>query len=112
MGFFQPLSIAYRIYFDEFITLGKGYLIDKTDFLRLIQMARKNVATEINIKHSWQKSGLFSIDFEGFFMESFLIDPQVVLDRLGLKLLEPESRLITPPVIESDNVSVTSTTAE
>ncbi len=112
VGFFQPLSTAYRTHLDEFTTLEKGYSIDKTDFLRLIQMARKNAATETNIKHSWQKSGLFPVDSEGFLTKSFSIDPQVVLDRLGLKLPEPESRPTTPPVIESDNVPVTPTTAE
>ncbi len=70
-------------------------------------MARKNTATEKNIKHSWQKSGLFPIDFE-----TFPIDPQVVLDRVSLKLPEPESRPTTPPVMESDDVPVTPTTAE
>ena len=112
VGFFQPLLIVYRKYFDEYITLGKGYLIDKTDFLRLIQLARKDAVTETNIKHSWQKSGLFLVDFEGFPTKSFLIDPQVVLDRLGLKLPEPEFRLIISPVIESDNVPVILTIAE
>ena len=59
--------------------------MDKTAFLELIQLARKNAATENNIKHAWQKSGLFPIQ------------PKVVLDRLGLK--EPESELITPSSI-------------
>lgn len=50
--------------------------MDKTDFIRLIQMARKNAATEKNIRHAWQKSGLFPIQ------------PHVVLDKLRLKPLE------------------------
>ncbi len=106
VGFFQPLSTAYRKHLDEHTNLGKGYSIDKTDFLRLIQLARKNAATEKNIKHAWQKSGLFPVDSES------LIDPQVVLDRLGLKIPEPKSRPTTPPVTVSDDVPVTPTTAE
>ncbi len=107
VGFFQPLSTAYRKHLDEHTELGKGYSIDKTDFLRLIQLARKNAATEKNIKHAWQKSGLFPEDSET------PIDPQVVFDRLSFKLPGPESRPTTPPAMVSDDtVPVTPTTAE
>ncbi len=41
-----------------------------------------------------------------------LIDPQVVLDRLGLKLSEPESRPTTPPAMISDDIPVTPKAAE
>ena len=59
--------------------------MDKTDFLRLIQMARKNAATERNITSVWQKSGLFPIE------------PQIVLDKLGLEVPSPDPE--SPPEV-------------
>ncbi|CAF9939741.1 hypothetical protein IMSHALPRED_003649 [Imshaugia aleurites] len=46
-------------------------------------MARKNAATEKNILHAWQKSGLFPTESDS------VIQPQVVLDNLRLKVPEP-----------------------
>ena len=60
--------------------------MDKTDFLVLIQMARKNAATSHNIEHSWQKSGLFPIK------------PEVVLNKLRLPALRLDESTILPGV--------------
>ena len=58
VGFFQPLQTVYCKHLEEWTAyIGLGYTTDKTDFIRLIQMARKNAATEKNITHAWQKSG-------------------------------------------------------
>lgn len=64
-------------------------------------MARKNAATHTNIMHAWQKSGLFPIQ------------PQLILDKLGLKA--PETRPTTPPTMtvtasNGDSISMPFTT--
>ena len=67
--------------------------MDKSDFIRLYQMARKNAATQENIMHAWQKSELFSIE------------PQIVLDKLGFKTRELETSIV-PIVSCGDSVAV------
>lgn len=84
VGFFSPLTTAYRKHLEENSRLAKSYTMDKVDYIRLIQMARKNAATHTNITHAWQNSGLFPIQ------------PQVVFDKWGLKA--PEPRPGTPPI--------------
>lgn len=59
--------------------------MDKTDFIKLIQMARKNAATEHIITRAWEKSGLFPIQ------------PQIVLNKLGMQAPEPEQ--FNPPEV-------------
>ena len=60
--------------------------MDKTEFLILIQMARKNAATQHNITSAWEKSGLFPTN------------PQIILDKLGLLAPGPhKSPSIAPP---------------
>lgn len=97
VGFFQPLQSAYGKHLAEWTKYagGLGYSMDKTDFIRLIQMARKNAATEKNITHAWQKSGLFPVQ------------PTIVFDKLGLQI--PQSK--SPPEVEvaasnGDSISI------
>ena len=74
--------------------------MNKSDFIVLIQMARKNAATEKNIKHSWEKSGLFPIK------------SQIVLDRVGLKIPEPPKSSppdMTVTASNGDSISMTFT---
>ena len=103
VGFFQPFATAYRKHLEENTRYGGGYKMDKCDFIQFIQMARKNAATEKNIRHAWQKSGLFPIN------------PQVVFDKLRLQI--PESRPSTPPpdmtvtASNGDSISVAFTPA-
>ncbi len=103
VGFFQPLATAYRKHLEAKTRYGGGYKMDKCDFIQFIQVARKNAATEKNIQHAWQKSGLFPIN------------PQVVFDKLRLQI--PEPRPNTPPpdmtvtASNGDSISVAFTPA-
>ena len=64
-----------------------------------MQMARKNAATEENIRHSWQKSGLFPIK------------PQLILDKLGLQVPQTDSELSVPIASNGDSISIPMTPA-
>lgn len=98
VGFFSPLTTAYRKHLEENSRLAKSYIMDKVDYIRLIQMARKNAATHTSITHAWQKSGLFPIQ------------PQIVLDKWGLKA--PEKRPVTPPATTPLAMTVTASNGD
>ena len=74
--------------------------MNKSDFIVLIQITRKNITKKKNIKHSWKKSDLFSIK------------SQIVLDRVRLKISEPSKSSLpdmTVTAFNGDSISITFT---
>ena len=71
--------------------------MNKSDFIVLIQITRKNTTTKKNIKYSWEKSDLFPIK------------SQIVLDRVRLKISKPSKSSppdITVTAFNGDSISV------
>ena len=50
--FFQFLAIAYRKHLKKYTRYERNYTINKSNFIRLIQMIRKNAITKQNIKYA------------------------------------------------------------
>ena len=50
VGVFAPLATAYKAHVQRVTRLGASYSIDKTDFLKLYQLARHEAITPLNIR--------------------------------------------------------------
>ena len=55
---FAPLATAYKAHVQRVTRLEASYSIDKTDFLKLYQLARHETITSLNIRKAWTATGL------------------------------------------------------
>ena len=85
VGVFGPLAIYYSQGLEEY-SQGLSYSVNKADFIRIYEKARKLAFSHKNITHAWAQSGLVPYD------------PEKVLCKLPPPVQPPiKQRPITPP---------------
>ena len=62
IGLFSPLAVRYKNNIQKASRLGAGYHIDKEDFIKHYQSARKEAFTKTSIKRAWKKAALSPFD--------------------------------------------------
>jgi hypothetical protein len=86
VGFFQPLATRYRSALVQEVKLDSCANIDKNDFIKLYQQARRETATPSTIASAWQKAGLFPFE------------PESILNTIP-KPEDSNTRPFTPPEV-------------
>ena len=76
--FFHPLAQAYRRELETLTDFGTDYTVDKYDFIKMYQAAKRQIERPKVIESSWTKANLFPFD------------PSIVLKNL------PQNRPFTP----------------